>query len=180
MGCISGRGGNLVVPGCQRQEDFGSVGRVRQGGRSGGERSGGGARWGVPTPRGAIGVRVCGGARKYFWKRSGRVKPGGQGPEEKRGKESVWAGQGPWPSAGWSLVAWTREPKKKGMGVRVGQGRGGPRGGSRVGVGQVPGALERGSRAVPALGLQGQKGTEHCMGRESNPGLPRGRREFYH
>ena len=53
----------LVV---QKQEDFGSVGRVRQGGRSGGEKSGGGARLGVPTPLpGAIGVRVCGGARKY-------------------------------------------------------------------------------------------------------------------
>lgn len=162
----------MVVPGCQRQEDFGSVGRVRQGGRSGGERSGGGARWGVPTPRGAIGVQVCGGARKYFWKRSGRVKPGGRGPEEKRGKESVWAGQGPWPNAGWSLVAWTREPKKKGMGVRVGQGRGGP---PRWEQGWCrPGAWSFGERKPgrASVGAAGPKGDRALHGPGIEPGPP--------
>lgn len=34
--------------------------------------------------------------------------------------------------------------------------------------------------AAWTTGPRDQKGTQRCMGRESNPGLPRGRREFYH
>lgn len=69
-----------------------------------------------------------------------------------------------------------------------GNGRQG-RAGLRLGPEQSwfrPGALsvgERkpGARACPRCGCRaGQKGTACCMGRESNPGLPRGRREFYH
>lgn len=50
-----------------------------------------------------------------------------------------------------------------------------------AGAAQVPGrAVERKrSRGLAACWLE-QKGTARCMGRESNPGLPRGRREFYH
>ena len=44
-------------------------------------------------------------------------------------------------------------------------------------------AVEKVSSEETAAGkclLGGEKEVKKCIGRESNPGLPRGRREFYH
>lgn len=93
----------------------------------------------------------------------GRLSPQGLGPRRLGSRAfSGWGGGG----VGWRASAWERQ-RAAGSSQRL-QER----------------CLERLSAGRPswALGLHcgTKRGRCGCMGRESNPGLPRGRREFYH
>lgn len=78
-------------------------------------------------------------------------------------------------------LPWKRNECDGSRGWSGRRGAGGQRGLSeRTAQAVGSGLREVSTAAAQTSGLRDQKGTECCMGRESNPGLPRGRREFYH